>query len=175
MDKFNELTATATLSEWDLFFIQGELKALVTESLRLASQNTPWCLPYMLESPWGKELHTNVVHRTARHIEGYIKKLELIPPSETVDEWDGSIEDLLQLNSVESKSFRIDLTFAQWGVVEHLFDERGKERNMSDICSSTDDWTPPDNFQNGTDDEREIWDNHVASQKARSSLKGQSE
>jgi len=169
MIKFNESYATAPLFEHQLFFIQAELKALVEQSWRVLSENTPQCLPFTMTSPWGKELRTDLVHRTARDIEDYIKKFDLIPVSISDEE---SLESFLNPIGEEEKPFCIELTFSQWGVIEHLLDEREKESDMNDLYAAADDWAPPDNFRNGTDDEREIWDAHVSSQRERSKLKG---
>lgn len=55
--------------------------------------------------------------------------------------------------------FEVEMDFQYWKL---LFDITNYLETMNDVeCyPESNDWSPPDNFRDGTDDEKEIWESH---------------
>lgn len=61
--------------------------------------------------------------------------------------------------------FDIEMDFQYWQLLFEITDyfsgvEKARIEMNSEYLSSNNDWTPPDNFKDGTDDEQAIWESH---------------
>lgn len=61
--------------------------------------------------------------------------------------------------------FDVEMEFQYWQLLFEITDyfngvEKERIEMNSEYLSPNDDWTPPDNFKDGTDDEQAIWESH---------------
>lgn len=116
----------------------------------------------------GSEFHDVLaVLRIRRHLFEFIKNLNL-PPAASIGEKDLSELniDLLLERSTELPRYLYEANFYSMRVLMAIYEELEEKLNQYDLDREAhNDWTPPENFAYGTDDEQEIWQLHQANKK----------
>ena len=114
----------------------------------------------------GSESHdAGAVLRSRHHLFEFIKNLDLPPPALTGEEELSSLDLMLQdkVNLPEER-YLYEATFYSIKVLMAIYEEIEEKLYQEDLDRETeyehDDWAPPENFANGTDDEQEIWQSY---------------
>lgn len=115
----------------------------------------------------GSELHDVLaVLRSRHHLFEFIKNLDL-PPAALNEEKELSSLDMMLQDKVNlpGERYLYETNFYSMRVLMALYEELEEKLYQEDLRAeaSFDDWAPPDNFADGTDDEQEIWNSHQAS------------
>ena len=110
----------------------------------------------------GSELHDGLtVLRSRHHLFEFIKNLDL-PPAAVTGEELSSLDLMLQdkVNLPEER-YLYEANFYSIRVLMAIYEEIEEKLYRESLDRETeyeqDDWVPPENFANGTDDEQEIW------------------
>jgi hypothetical protein len=64
---------------------------------------------------------------------------------------------LLEGDSGKTLTLEVEMDFQYWQLLFEITDYFKSINDLEEIPDSND-WSPPDNFRDGTDDEKEIWD-----------------
>ena len=114
----------------------------------------------------GSELHDVLaILRSRHHLFEFIKNLDLPPAPLDVAEELSSLDKMLQdkVNLPEER-YLYEANFYSMRVLMAIYEEHEEKLYLEDLDRETlhNDWVPPDNFADGTDDEQEIWKLHQA-------------
>jgi hypothetical protein len=116
----------------------------------------------------GSESHdVGAVLRSRWHLFEFIKDLNLPLAVSNEDEELSSLDKLLQDNvDLPEKRYLYESNFYLIRVLMAIYEEL-EEKNRQDAFERDseyehDDWAPPENFADGTDNEQEIWQSHQA-------------
>jgi len=115
----------------------------------------------------GSELHDGLaVLRSRHHLFEFIKNLDFPLPALTGEEL-SSLDLMLQdkVNLPEER-YLYEANFYSIRVLMAIYEEIEEKLYRESLDRETeyehDDWVPPENFANGTDDEQEIWQSYQA-------------
>ena len=116
----------------------------------------------------GSESHdVGAVLRSRHHLFEFIKNLDLPPPALTGEEELSSLDFMLQDKvDLPEERYLYEANFYSIRVLMAIYEELEEKNRQDEFKRDSeyehDDWTPPENFANGTDDEQEIWQLHQA-------------
>ena len=113
----------------------------------------------------GSESHdVGAVLRSRHHLFEFIKNLDL-PPQALIGEEDLSELDIgiLLEHSTDLPRYLYETNFYSIRVLMAIYEELEEKLYVEELDREAhNDWAPPENFANGTDDEQEIWQLHQA-------------
>ena len=116
----------------------------------------------------GSESHdVGAVLRSRWHLFEFIKDLNLPLAVSNEEEELCSLDKLLQDKvDLPEERYLFEANFYSIRVLMAIYEELEEKNRQDELKRDSeyehDDWTPPENFANGTDDEQEIWQLHQA-------------
>lgn len=153
--RLGQPTLTGCLSEHDIDFLGESFESLLKKAhtdAREQIKNTVLdCDPVMIDNA------IEALKRTveANHLTHWSKKRH-------VEVQDITLDDLLSQDLGNLDTYEVEAYLQIWVMVDALLANREEaERNaeFSAMEHEGDSWAPPDNFADGTDEEREIYEN----------------
>ena len=112
----------------------------------------------------GAESHDiGAVLRSRWHLHEFITDLNLPTATEIPNNEMSDLDRLLQDRvDLPEPNFVYESNYYFIRILMSIYEDAVRKLIDDDICESADDWVPPENFADGTDDEQEVWQSHQA-------------
>jgi hypothetical protein len=111
----------------------------------------------------GESHDVGAVLRSRWHLHEFITDLNL--PTATVKEDHGldSLDLMLQDRAnLPEPNYVYESSYYSIRILMSIYEDAVRKFIDDDMRESADDWVPPENFADGTDDEQEVWQSHQA-------------
>lgn len=111
----------------------------------------------------GESHDVGAVLRSRWHLHEFITDLNLPTTTEIPDQEMSDLDRLLldRIDPPEPK-YAYESNYYSIRILMSIYEDTVKKFIDNDMRESADDWVPPDNFADGTDDEQEVWQSHQA-------------